>query len=102
MTRLLNRVSKVKQELESILDDDADMVVRYWYLYLFSTNGGSCSAQSWGRSDYKGCKMHVKSMNQTVTYHRIDIHLTNVSCVTYLQVLYVIGRNIISLHRHHQ
>ena len=28
MNKLLSRVSKVKQELESILDDDSDMVVR--------------------------------------------------------------------------
>lgn len=28
MNKLLSRVSKVKQELESILDDDGDMVVR--------------------------------------------------------------------------
>ena len=30
MNRLLNRVGKVKQELEHILDDDADMLVRVW------------------------------------------------------------------------
>ena len=29
MNKLLSRVNKVKQELESILDDDADMVVRH-------------------------------------------------------------------------
>ena len=28
MNRLLSRVGKVKQELEHILDDDADMLVR--------------------------------------------------------------------------
>ena len=28
MNRLLNRVGKVKQELEHILDDDAEMLVR--------------------------------------------------------------------------
>ncbi|CAI8614276.1 unnamed protein product [Vicia faba] len=72
MTRLTNRVHKIREELENLLDDDDDMAE----LYLSrkssissSPSSSSSEGPNWHHSPNQGSKIHRSSRGSTTTLH---------------------------------
>ncbi|KEH23861.1 magnesium transporter MRS2-like protein [Medicago truncatula] len=69
MTRLTNRVHKIREELENLLDDDDDMAELYLSrkLAVSSSPSSSSDGPNWHHSPYQGSKIHRSSRGSAAT-----------------------------------
>ncbi|CAL5193709.1 unnamed protein product [Lathyrus oleraceus] len=72
MTRLTNRVHKIREELENLLDDDDDMAELYLSRKLSISSSPSSSnsdGPNWHHSPNQGSKIHRSSRGSATTLH---------------------------------
>ncbi|XP_058740242.1 magnesium transporter MRS2-I-like [Vicia villosa] len=71
MTRLTNRVHKIREELENLLDDDDDMAELYLSRKLCVSSSPSSSSEgpNWHHSPNQGSKIHRSSRGSAATLH---------------------------------
>lgn len=69
MTRLTNRVHKIREELENLLDDDDDMAELYLSrkMAVSSSPSSSSDGPNWHHSPYQGSKIHRSSRGSAAT-----------------------------------